>query len=406
MFDNLVEVEYIQNLVIQGHSHESIATHLSVLHPGVRGLSARSVRRFCYNHNITKLSNDEIDGLVGDFIVNYGHGYGRAMMQGSIRAAFGVTTGVVSQRRVSNSLRRVAPDAYDARTRDILVRTNPIPYYAPFFGYKAHMDQNEKIGQRFGCTHVALVDGCSRMICGYASMEVKNPILIYEFVYRKALIDYGLWNQLRVDHGREFCLCIFVQDLLKRYRLLQEKAPWKQTRSTDNNVIERFWPELNSRVNYPIKRALIQISEDNDHNMADPIIKYCYSWISIYIASDAAQHLIRSWNFHRVPGSNGCVPVQNMIDTKRTVVLDQILIPTAPEAVRMYEENGGRLTRNAEFGYDPLGAIEHAYTSRQQLFFANQPSGKDLFSALVHGDYRPLQRALNFFYDLTLRFAE
>ena len=87
----------------------------------------------------------------------YGHGYGRALMQGSIRSALGVTTGVISQRRVSRALRRVAPIAYEAMARDIMVRTNPIPYYAPYFGYKVQMDQNEKIGQAFGCTHVALI---------------------------------------------------------------------------------------------------------------------------------------------------------------------------------------------------------------------------------------------------------
>jgi len=72
--------------------------------------------------------------------------YGRAIMQGSIRARIGVTVGAVSQRRVSRSLRRVV---FEARTRDLIQRTNPIPYYAPYFGYKVHMDQNER---KFGCT--------------------------------------------------------------------------------------------------------------------------------------------------------------------------------------------------------------------------------------------------------------
>lgn len=100
------------------------------------------------------------------------------------------------------------------------------------------MDQNEKIGQRYGCTHVALIDGCSRMIVGYASMPVKNPIIIYEFVFCPALVKYGLWNQLRVDHGQEFVLCIYIQDLLKRYRYSEEKAPWRQTASTTITLLK------------------------------------------------------------------------------------------------------------------------------------------------------------------------
>ena len=242
-------------------------------------------------------------------------------MQGSVRAIVGSTGRVVSQRRVSETLRRLAPIPFEERTRDLLQRTNPIPYFAPYFGYKVHMDQNEKIGQRYGCTHVALIDGCSRMIVGYASMPVKNPIIIYEFVFCPALVKYGLWNQLRVDHGQEFVLCIYIQDLIKRYRYSEEKAPWRQTASTDNNVIERFWPELNSRVNYPAKRAFISISETFDLDLSNPFIKFCFSWVAMDVTVDAAEHLVDSWNHHRVPGPSGCVPIENMNQTNKRTVL-------------------------------------------------------------------------------------
>ena len=107
-------------------------------------------------------------------------------------------------------------------------------------------------------------------------MEFKNPILIYEFVFRPAIIQYGLWNQLRIVLSQEFVLCIFVQDLLKTYRENTEKEPWMQTTSTQNNVIERFRPELNSRVNYPIMRAMIDITVQCEYDMSDPVLKYVY----------------------------------------------------------------------------------------------------------------------------------
>ena len=106
------------------------------------------------------------------------------------------------------------------------------------------------------------------MICDYASIEVKNPILIYEYVFRPAIFKYGLKKQLRIDHGQEFSLCIFVQDLLKNDRQSTEKEPWEQTTSTQN-VTERHWPELNSSVNYPVKRVLISIIEQNDYSVSD-----------------------------------------------------------------------------------------------------------------------------------------
>ena len=66
------------------------------------------------------------------------------MMQGIIRYTLGTSNGIVSQRRIAKSLKRLAPLAYKAQARDTFDRTNPISYFAPYFGYKGHMDQNEK----------------------------------------------------------------------------------------------------------------------------------------------------------------------------------------------------------------------------------------------------------------------
>ena len=97
-------------------------------------------------------------------------------MQGNIQSMLGIFSGVVSQRRVAKALQQIAPHANELRACDIYKRTNPVPYFAPYFGYKVHMDQNEKIAQSFGCTHATLIGGYSRMICGYSSMEFENPI--------------------------------------------------------------------------------------------------------------------------------------------------------------------------------------------------------------------------------------
>ena len=85
------------------------------------------------------------------------------MMQGSIKALIGHSH-LVSQMRVLRVLSSVAP----------MVRTNPIPYLAPYFGFKAHSDQNEKIGKDYGYTHVLMIDGSSRLIVGYISIPMKS----------------------------------------------------------------------------------------------------------------------------------------------------------------------------------------------------------------------------------------
>ena len=108
------------------------------------------------------------------------------MMQGTLRYQLKESSQCreISQRRISRMLKKVAPCAHRERAHDLLEKTNPIPYHAPYFGYKLHMDQNEKIAQDFGVTHVRALDGCSRMVLGFITMSRKNPVLIYQYLFR------------------------------------------------------------------------------------------------------------------------------------------------------------------------------------------------------------------------------
>ena len=342
-FGEVADEVFVRDLVIRGVSHREISDFYRSQYPHVRGLTERSVRRYCSERSIHRISNDELDVIVAEHIRLYGHSYGRRMMQESVRAQLGITSGAISQRRISEASRRVAPRAFQARTFDTLQRTNPIPYFAPYFGYKGHFGQNEKVAQTFGMTHVFFIDGCSRFILGSVTMPVKNPILIYEHLFRPALMMYGLFEQIRMDHGREFVLCIFVQELLKGYRFSQRRLPWRQTPSTSNYVAERMWPEVNKRINYPIKRQLCEIQREENIDFAHPVIMFCVSWVTMYVAQDATEQLICSWNHHRIPGPEGCVPVENMMQTSCAVYLPAEMIPTVSEVVRMYEERGGNL---------------------------------------------------------------
>ena len=51
------------------------------------------------------------------------------------------------------------------------------------------------------------------------------------FVFRETLLSYGLWDQVRVDHGKEFYLVLFVQEMLKVYRNNITRQPYVQTQS-------------------------------------------------------------------------------------------------------------------------------------------------------------------------------
>lgn len=42
---------------------------------------------------------------------------------------------------------------------------------------------------------------------------------------------YGIWDQVRVDHGKEFYLVLVVQDHLKDLRNNKRRHPYLQTQS-------------------------------------------------------------------------------------------------------------------------------------------------------------------------------
>ena len=54
-----------------------------------------------------------------------------------------------------------------------------------------------------------------------------NNYFFHFILYRPLLLQYGLFDQVRVDHGTEFCLCIFVQGLLKNRRYDNSRTPWR-----------------------------------------------------------------------------------------------------------------------------------------------------------------------------------
>ena len=190
-----------KRIIEDGSTHGAIAEELCHLFPGVRGISARSVRRFCASQNLhatSRLSADAIDILVAygigkviQLFCSYnlcdlfplsfpqvGPSYGRKVMTGFL-SSHGFR---IAQIRVGKSLKRVNP-RYHSRRRNSTHRSiNPIPS-ARYFGEKLHIDQNEKL-IAFGVTHVCAVNGFSGKIIGFISMPVKSNSIIYEKLYR------------------------------------------------------------------------------------------------------------------------------------------------------------------------------------------------------------------------------
>ena len=131
---------------------------------------------------------------------------------------------------------------------------NPVPYSADYPRRKMHIDQNKKLVM-YGATHVAAVDGYSGVILGLVTMhacqksychlrhaiQVKtergmssfcNNLVLSVLRYQTNAQQFGLWDQLRVDHGREWCLLLHVQQLLVGHRYNTQRQPHIASTST------------------------------------------------------------------------------------------------------------------------------------------------------------------------------
>ena len=61
--------------------------------------------------------------------------------------------------------------------------------------------------------------------------------------------------------------------------------------------------EVNARVNYPIKNALLRMEENNLIDMEFENAKHCVSAVTLIVARVGMQKVVQSWNNQTVPGN-------------------------------------------------------------------------------------------------------
>ena len=101
-----------------------------------------------------------------------------------------------------------------------------------------------------------LMDIAERWSASYHSPS-RTAIEIYARLFRPLLLQTGLWDQVRCDGGREFDLLLSVQAELSHFRRNVEKPPYRRTQSIHNLRAERFWCNVNQRVNYPTESSTL-----------------------------------------------------------------------------------------------------------------------------------------------------
>ncbi|XP_019860756.1 PREDICTED: uncharacterized protein LOC109589075 isoform X1 [Amphimedon queenslandica] len=394
-----VDCSLVESWIKDGKTYAWISEQLQQLYPNIsRGLSVRSVRRFCNNHNISKMTDDELDDVVTDAVKDVGEVYGRKMMKGYLASSLDIDVG---EHRIASSLQRVDPEGYERRRSDTVDRANPIPYSARYFGHKLHMDQNEKL-IRYGVTHVIAVDGFSGKIVAHTSMPIKNNLTIYQKVYREAVLQYGLWHQLRVDHGREFYLSLYVQNRARELHGPQDITSFCQTPSTQNLAVERLWVQVNSRVNYPVKRVLVKMEENQLLDLSNTTTQYCVSYVLINTCNVGMERFVGSWNAHSIAGKG--IP-NNLALNCNTSPVPVSAVPVVDTAAREYQRDQGQLTLFSNFGTDPIGNRQDLIRRREHLFHSKGFTYENMFTNTVSDDGQKLVNGILMHIELTNRLS-
>ena len=100
------------------------------------------------------------------------------------------------------------------------------------------------------------------------------------------------------------------------------------------------------------------------------------------------------------------IPNRVMQNSNRIVRLDVRHLPTAQQAVNMYQqEQQGRISDDSGFGQDPIHANLSKTSIRAQVFGERFPSLEVIFHELVNENPVPFKNGLIFYIDVTRRLS-
>ena len=219
------------------------------------------------------------------------------------------------------------------------------------------------------------------------------------------LSSFVSWH-LEPTHGTEFALVSTMQQYLAHHCVNQQRLPVLQTTSRQNHTAERLRPEVNSRVNYPIKAVLVRMEAVELIDMRNDLHKFSVLWVTIHVVASPVAAFINVWNSHTIPGRNGGIPDILASRTCRIHGLYPSQVPSVIETVDLHESTVGRLTRESTYGVDPLHMYPLLQRLRENDFSAAFPSMEDIFSDVVHGNGLILTEAIMTFISLSQRFSE
>ena len=137
----------------------------------------------------------------------------------------------------------------------------------------------------------------------FYTIMMKSPPLIT--VFATACSE----NRERIDHPTALKSGLFGLERIRMINLTPYlSTPVLQATHTcysyllQNLRVERIWPEVNNRVNYPIKHALVNMIDNNVLNLDDPLERFCVSTVTVQISHLGLRRFVDAWNNHYISG--------------------------------------------------------------------------------------------------------
>ena len=197
-----------------------------------------------------------------------------------------------------------------------------------------------------------------------------------------------------------------MQEHLSAHRVHQRRLPVFQTTSRENHRAERIWPEVNIRINYPVKSVLVMMENEEVIDMRNANHKFAVSRVTIRVVLSPILAFIRAWNSHRIPGQNGGIPNVLAEVTSQISALNPSLVPFVSEAVCIHENSHCQLTRESTYGTDSIQDFPGLQNLRERDFTAAFPSMEAIFSDILHNNGVLLRDAILFFISLSQCYSE
>ena len=72
--------------------------------------------------------------------------------------------------------------------------------------------------------------------------------------------------------------------------------------------------------------------------------------------------------------------------TSRVHPINSAMIPSIEDAIQMYTNAGGTITRDSSFGIDPLASSDALINQRETEFIRDNPTFHEIYSNIINGD--------------------